>query len=192
MPFNGSGVFNRVYSWQTDANNNVDVRADRMDTDTNDIASGLSNCVTRDGQSPATANLPMGSNKITGLANGSNPADAVAFGQLALPAVTTPSMTNSWQYSGLFNTGGYYKDVFGIVHLQGALFGGTSATSAFTLPVGFRPVADTAFSSMTINVTLSNMVVAYITVAAAGTVTVTTNGSTAIGIPTDGISFRTT
>jgi hypothetical protein len=54
-----------------------------MDQDTNDIANGLSSCVTKDGQSGAlTANLQMGSHKITGLANGSASSDAVTYGQV--------------------------------------------------------------------------------------------------------------
>jgi hypothetical protein len=70
LPFNGSGTFSRVYSWTTDATNGLDISSSRMDADTNDIANGLSNCVTRDGQSPATANIPMGGFSITGLADG--------------------------------------------------------------------------------------------------------------------------
>lgn len=83
MPFNGSGTFSRVYSWVTDAANGILVRSDRMDTDTNDIATGLTNCVTRDGQSPPSADLPMGTHKLTGLGNGSATTDSAAFGQIA-------------------------------------------------------------------------------------------------------------
>lgn len=53
MPFNGAGVFTRIYNWVTDQANGIYVQADRMDTDTDDIATALSNCVTRDGQTPA-------------------------------------------------------------------------------------------------------------------------------------------
>lgn len=53
-----------------------------MDTDTNDIASGLSNCITRDGQSPPTAAIPMGAQKITGLANGVAAQDATTVLQV--------------------------------------------------------------------------------------------------------------
>ena len=76
MPYNGSGTFNRIYSWVTDAANGLFVSSTRTDTDTNDIAAGLTNCVTRDGQSPATANLPMGGFKLTNLAVGSATTDS--------------------------------------------------------------------------------------------------------------------
>lgn len=83
MGFNGSGTFVRLYNWQTDAANSVNITASRMDGEDDGFASGLSNCITRDGQSPALANIPMGGFKITGLANGSAATDAAAYGQLA-------------------------------------------------------------------------------------------------------------
>lgn len=54
-----------------------------MDADTNDITgNGLSNCVTRDGQSAATANLPMGGFKHTGIADGTARNQYTSLGQL--------------------------------------------------------------------------------------------------------------
>lgn len=95
MAYNGTGTFVRIYSWVTDAANGILVRADRMDTDTNDIANGLSNCITRDGQSPPTAAIPMGAQKITGLANGTAPQDATTVLQVfTSPTFTTPVLTS--------------------------------------------------------------------------------------------------
>jgi hypothetical protein len=82
MPFNGSGIFNRLYSWVTDNNNGLDIRADRMDQDSNDIASGLSNCMTRDGQQTPTANLKMAGFRFTGLGAGVAAADSAQLGQV--------------------------------------------------------------------------------------------------------------
>lgn len=87
MPYNGTGIFSRVYQWVNDAANNLDVDATRTDTDSNDIADGLSNCITRDGQSPAVADIPLGGFKLTGVGNGSAPGDAVNYGQ----AFTNPT-----------------------------------------------------------------------------------------------------
>lgn len=96
MPFNGTGVFNRIYQWVNDRTNGIDVDADRMDLDSNDIAQGLSNCITRDGQSPAFANLPMGGKKLTNLGTGSSNTDSVNYGQVFnSPAFITPSATTS-------------------------------------------------------------------------------------------------
>lgn len=87
--FNGTGTYVRSYSWGTDAANGITISSARMDTEDNGFATGLSNCITRDGQSPWLANIPAGGYKITGLANGSAATDSVAFGQLAsyLPLV---------------------------------------------------------------------------------------------------------
>jgi len=82
--FNGSGTFVRSYSWAVDAANSVNISATRMDTEDNGFASGLTNCLTRDGQSVPTANLPMSSFKLTGLAAGSTAGDSVRYEQVLL------------------------------------------------------------------------------------------------------------
>lgn len=83
MPYNGTGTFNLTYNWENDAANGIDITASRFDTQEGDIAAnGLSICVTRDGQGVPTADIPWGSHKITGLANGTNAQDAAAYGQL--------------------------------------------------------------------------------------------------------------
>lgn len=76
MPFNGQGVFSRLYNWTLDAAQNINILPDRMDNDANDIAAGLSNCVTRDGQAPMLAALPMGGFQINSLAAPTSAADA--------------------------------------------------------------------------------------------------------------------
>lgn len=98
MPFNGSGVFTRVYNWVTDKANSVLVTASRMDGEDDGFATGLSNCMTRDGQSPPSTNIPMGGFKLTGLANGSAATDSVAVGQV-------PSLAGSGSYFDAGNSG---------------------------------------------------------------------------------------
>ncbi len=82
MAFNGSGTFNRIYNWTTDAGNGINIEASRMDGEDNGFATGLSNCITKDGQTTITANIPFNSKKITGLANGSARTDSIALGQV--------------------------------------------------------------------------------------------------------------
>lgn len=82
MPFNGSGTFSRVYNWVTDKNNSVNITASRVDTEDTGFATGLSNCICKDGQTTITANLPMGGFKHTGVANGSAVDDYAALGQV--------------------------------------------------------------------------------------------------------------
>ena len=62
-------------------------------------------------------------------------------------AVTAPTLLNSWvNYGAGVQTAGYYKDKFGIVHLQGAVKDGTIGLAAFSLPVGYRPSATESFA----------------------------------------------
>src|SRR6185436_7958923 len=83
MPFNGAGVFNRVYNWVQDKANGILVTASRMDTEMDGMATGLSTCLTKDGQSTPTANIGMGGFKIQNLAAGVASTDAVRVGQVA-------------------------------------------------------------------------------------------------------------
>ena len=58
-----------------------------------DVAQALTDSLPRDGSAPMTGNLAMGSNKITGLAAATNPADAVRFDQLTTVTPTTATLT---------------------------------------------------------------------------------------------------
>jgi hypothetical protein len=82
MPFNGSGTFTRIYNWVMDKNQNVKITASRFDNEDDNFASGLSNCITKDGQTVITQDIPFNSKKITGLANGINIDHAINLGQL--------------------------------------------------------------------------------------------------------------
>lgn len=52
-----------------------------------------------------------------------------------------PPLLNGWtNYANTFNTAGYFKDSFGIVHLKGLVRNGPANQPIFTLPNGYRPV----------------------------------------------------
>ena len=84
MSYNGSGVY--TLPGAALANGEI-VSATENNTFRNDVATALNTAWTRDGQAPATANIPMGSHKFTGLAAGTGVGDSVRFEQL-------PSATN--------------------------------------------------------------------------------------------------
>ena len=65
MAWTGSGVFNRLFSWATDAVNGLFISSSRMDSEFDNYKTGLENCLTRDGQNQPSANLPMGSFRHT-------------------------------------------------------------------------------------------------------------------------------
>lgn len=76
MAYNGSGTWVRLYSWTNDAANNINIRADRMDNEFNDMCNnGLSFAITKDGQQNPTANLPMATFRHTGVGAAVNPTD---------------------------------------------------------------------------------------------------------------------
>ena len=79
MPFNGSGVFQRVRNWVADATAGIKIRADYHDAEDNGFADGLTNCITKDGQTIVTQNIPMNSKRITGLQDPVNPQDAATM-----------------------------------------------------------------------------------------------------------------
>ena len=82
MPWNGSGVFSRIYSWVASRDAGLDILADRMDQDTDDIAQGLMHCLTVNGETTPAANLPMANFRHTGASAGVADTDYATVGQV--------------------------------------------------------------------------------------------------------------
>lgn len=83
MSFNGSGVFNRIYNFVNDAAAGIKIRADRMDAELGGFATGLTNCITKDGQTTVTANLPMAGYRHTGVGDATARNHYVTLGQVS-------------------------------------------------------------------------------------------------------------
>lgn len=79
MAYNGSGVFERPVS---DYVFDTVISETDMNTEMDGIATGLSNAICKDGQTVITANIPLASHKLTGLANGAARTDSIAYGQV--------------------------------------------------------------------------------------------------------------
>lgn len=95
MPFDGNGNYTLPSPSSPAISGAVITAAARNAIDT-DLAAALSNCLTRDGQSPPSVNLPMGGKKLTNLAAGAVPGDSLRWEQLfsqgavaALPSAAT-------------------------------------------------------------------------------------------------------
>ena len=91
MAFNGSGTYtlpagNPVVTGTT-------ISSSTTNTTNSDIATALTNCITRDGQSTPSANLPMNAKKLTGLAAGTSAGDSVRYEQVLL--LTGGTMTGA-------------------------------------------------------------------------------------------------
>lgn len=102
---------------------------------------------------------------------------------IVVDSFTAPTFLNSWvDFGGAFNTAGYYKDPFGIVHLRGLVKSGVVNTPIFNLPAGYRPTATEVF------VTDSNSAHAQVTVSAAGNVTLAFGSNVYASL--DGMTFK--
>jgi len=83
MPgFDGNGVYDLRYSFVIDAANNIKILASRQDQMWEDVKTGFQTCMTVNGQTTVTANIPMSTFKFTGLGDGSAATDSCALGQL--------------------------------------------------------------------------------------------------------------
>jgi hypothetical protein len=82
VPWNGSGLFQRLYNWVNDDNAGIKITASRMDADTNDIVAGLENCQTLDGQTVPTHSLPMGGFTHTNVGNATSRTNYLSAGQV--------------------------------------------------------------------------------------------------------------
>lgn len=112
MPFDGSGGFDPIAAPNYPAVAGQPIYASQFNANMTDLFGGFANCVTRDGQSPWTANLPAGGFKVTGLGDANANGQAVVFGQttpvalggqlqLGLGSVGTPS----YSFTGDLDTG---------------------------------------------------------------------------------------
>lgn len=118
MPFNGSGVFAPPGA-DFPAVANTLIEASKFNNVINDIATGLSTCITVDGQSTVTNNIPFGGNRLTGIGAPAATGDALREGSPVggtTPApVTTTALIDTGsgridgdlQLAGVNGTGGH-------------------------------------------------------------------------------------
>ena len=81
-----SGIYTKGNSatggWTGDASLGIGIEAGRHDTQDNDFATGINNCLAKDGTNAATGNLDLGNNKVTNLAGGTANGDGINVAQL--------------------------------------------------------------------------------------------------------------
>lgn len=101
MPFS-SGTFS-LYTPGNPVVTGTSIASSWANNTLNDIATGLTSCILKDGSQTITANLPMGGFKFTGLGTGSAAADSVRMSQVvdgALISLTSVSGTNTITATG--------------------------------------------------------------------------------------------
>jgi len=80
MSFNGSGLFLINSTGQPVVADTL-IEAATFNAFTADVGTGLSTCITKDGQTTIAANLPMSGFRHTGVGNASADTDYLAYGQ---------------------------------------------------------------------------------------------------------------
>lgn len=95
-----------------------------MDTDTDDIATGLSTCITKDGQTVITANIPMAGFKLTGLALGSAANDSASVQNLLNAASFLVRDKNDFRLT--LSSGNPVADILSSTTLYAAPYKGSS------------------------------------------------------------------
>lgn len=103
-----------------------------------------------------------------------------------------PALQNGWTYYGVSRSYPMmFKDLSGVVHLQGAIAAGNAAagTNLLNLPLGFRPRLLLLFNVYSLGGTTSGLgnVFVYGAGAGAGEVTIQNGGNTILSL--DGVSF---
>ena len=88
MARNGSGVYNLPPANYPAVSSTLITAANRNAIDA-DLATALTNSIAVNGESVITANIPMGGNKLTGLAAGTTAGDSVRFEQLSSLSATS-------------------------------------------------------------------------------------------------------
>ena len=136
MSFNGNGVF-LINTPGQPVVSGTTITSTAFNALTTDLASGLTNTITKDGQTNITANIPMSNFKITGLGAGTNPNDAVRLAQIQ-DGIINGRFVNL-EYTGTFTggtgvvnlgSGQFYKDASGNVGI------GTASPSSLLDVVG--------------------------------------------------------
>ena len=99
MSYNGTGTFNINTAGQPVVTGTT-ITSTAFNLLTADLATGLTTALTKDGQTTPTANIPMGTYKITGLGAGSAATDAAQYGQLQAGATTIATVTGTDTLAG--------------------------------------------------------------------------------------------
>lgn len=99
MSYNGTGTFNINTAGQPVVTGTT-ITSTAFNLLTADLATGLTTALTKDGQTTPTANIPMGTFKITGLGAGSAATDAAQYGQLQAGATTIATVSGTDTLTG--------------------------------------------------------------------------------------------
>lgn len=95
MPYNGSGKYSAPTNSFAQAVGNTSILSADWNSTRADLETALSTCITKDGQTTITANLPMGTYRHTGVGNASALTDYASSGQVVKNLLKHATLTSS-------------------------------------------------------------------------------------------------
>jgi len=151
MAFNGAGVFNLIYNFVQDRLNSIKPAAERFHLEFQNVADGLSNLITRDGQTTILTDIPWNNKRITGLGDATGATDALNRQTGDARYLQAANTANAAQIRG--NVSDKPIDTDGLWDAMGPVSLGTTLTGAVTVDLA----TGVNFSgTLTGNVSLAN------------------------------------
>lgn len=143
MALSGAGVYAAPASSWNPAVDNTDINATDWAALLADITTVLSTAVYKDGQQTITANIPMGSFKLTGLAAGSAAGNSLRYEQGVQSILTT---TGDSLYASAANTAARFPAVASVAaHATTANIWGAREVTLTGTAVTFTAIADAPY-----------------------------------------------
>jgi hypothetical protein len=146
MPYNGTGTFNQLYNFNTEASS-PPIEISKLQAECEDMASALSNCITRDGQGKPTANQDFNGKNLTNV--GTLSANTVtSLGTMSCVGVfqsTAGIAGTTIGASGTASTGAFTT----LTSSGATTLGATSATSIDSTPIGATTASSGRFTTVT-------------------------------------------
>jgi hypothetical protein len=159
MSFNGSGTFLINSTGQPVVPNTI-ISSTAFNALTADLATGLSTCLTRNGQSTPTANIPLGGFKLVNVGAGTLAGDALVFGQAAtVSGVTITGLTGLVKANG---SSAATAATAGTDYVSPSVATNFTATQTFTgSPSALAAKLVNALEKVTISATAATGTIAY-------------------------------
>jgi hypothetical protein len=127
MSFDGTGTYNLVAGLEANLANGQTNDGTEVYAAFADVATALSTCITKNGQTTIAADIPMSGYKITGLAAGSTTGDSLRYEQLF--TASTVTLTGGLVVG---NSSGVLQFPDGSVSAPGLRVGSSSTTGLFS------------------------------------------------------------
>lgn len=155
MSFNGSGTFVVNSTGQPVVANTL-IEATVFNAFTADVATALSTCMTKDGQTTVTANLPMAGFKLTGLGAGNTAGNSLRYEQLFTTSAVQMLGAMDWVKGADIASSGTIN--LTTATGNGVHVTGTTAITAVTLGTGMlRLVVFDGILTLTHHATTNNL-----------------------------------